>query len=220
MKFKKLAIVLVIFLILLGAAVLIFRLFRSEKSKITGSTASSDKAQKIDLFGTMLAYNVNDGLMDLKISDKLESGWSVFKKNPQILEKYLNSLQKLYDDRDELIKKTDFSSDREIAGLFTWGVIEPEKGKFDWTLTDLAAEHAKSAKIKLSAVIQPFAGWDQKNTQVDSACQALDFAWYDYKSGPPNDWAEYKNFLEATAERYKDAVSDWEIGNEYDGQCG
>ena len=220
---KKLLIIAGVAVLVLAGAIVLFALRGNKSASTTVSSASTpfnttDNAKS--LFGTMLAYNVNDGLMGSGTADELQKGWSVFKNDPIALEKYLTSLQQLYENRDGLVKETKFSLDREIAGLYTWNVIEPEKGNFDWSLTDLAAQHARNAQIKISAVIQPFTSWDQKNTQVKSFCKALDFAWYDYKAGPPNDWSEYQKFLEITVKRYKDVVLAWEIGNEYDGQCG
>ncbi|MDP1718844.1 MAG: hypothetical protein Q8L24_00240, partial [bacterium] len=177
-------------------------------------------AAKSDLFGVMLAYNANDGLMASRLFDELQKGWSIFKKDQQAALSYLNSLRQVYGERDGLVGKTGFSSDREMAALFTWNVLEPEKGTFDWTLTDLAAQHAKVAGVKFSAVIQPYASWDQIDTQPISNCRMLDSAWTDYKVGPViKDTAEYENFLTKIVERYKGDVASWEIGNEPDAQC-
>ena len=170
------------------------------------------------LFGTMLAFNINDAAMDMP--DAIQKGWTEFKKDSSAYQNLLSNLKKLIQERTKLVKETGFSLDREIVGYFTWNVIEPQRGQFNWELTDLYAQAASNAGFKISAVVQPFASWDQKNTPAIAGCNALDFAYYDYKAGPPNDWTEYQNFLEATVKRYKDVVSDWEIGNEYDGQCG
>ena len=110
--------------------------------------------------------------------------------------------------------------DKEIAAYFTWNVIEPEKGQYDWELTDLVVQAAGESGIELTAVVQPFTVWDQKNIQATSECKALDFAYYDYKAGTPNDWSEYENFLTKLVERYKGRVTYWEIGNEVEGNCG
>ncbi len=170
------------------------------------------------LFGTMLAFNVNDATIGML--DAIQKGWTEFKKDSLAYQNLKSNLEKLIQDRTKLVKQTGFSLDREIVGYFTWNVIEPQKGQFNWELTDIYAQAASNADFKISAVIQPFASWDQKKTPVITGCNALDFAYYDYKAGPPNDWTEYQNFLEATVKRYKNVVSDWEIGNEYDGQCG
>lgn len=182
---------------------------------------------KKPLFGTMLAFNINDAAVgdpNTGIPGMLktirEKGWTEFKKDDPAYQNFKNNLEKIIQDRTELVKTTGFFLDREVIGYFTWNVIEPQKGQFNWELTDLYVQAALNAGIKISAVIQPFASWDQKNTSSIPGCNALDFAYFDYKAGPPNDWTEYQNFLEATVKRYKDVVSVWEIGNEYDGQCG
>ena len=171
-------------------------------------------------FGTMLAFSVNDAMMNTPgMIDALQKGWTEFRKDDSAYQNLLSNLEKLIQDRSKLVKVAGFPIDRGFI-YFTWNVIEPQKGQFNWELTDLYAQAASNAGVKISAVIQPFAGWDQKNTPAIAGCNALDFAYYDYKAGPPNDWTEYQNFLEATVKRYKDVVSNWEIGNEEDGQCG
>src|SRR3989338_8176002 len=140
---KKLLIIAGVAVLVLAGAIVLFALRGNKSASTTVSSASTpfnttDNAKS--LFGTMLAYNVNDGLMGSGTADELQKGWSVFKNDPIALEKYLTSLQQLYENRDGLVKETKFYLDREIAGLFTWNVIEPEKGNFDWSLTDLAAQ--------------------------------------------------------------------------------
>ena len=172
-------------------------------------------------FGTMLAFNINDAAINTTgMIDSLKKGWTEFRKNDSAYKNLKKNLEKLIEDRTKLVKTTGFSIDREVVPYFVWNVIEPKKGQFDWELTDIYVKGAKNANVKISAVVQPFASWDQKNTQATTGCSALDFAYYDFKAGPPNDWTEYENFLKATVKRYKDTVSVWEIGNEYDGQCG
>ena len=172
------------------------------------------------LFGTMLAFSINDALIDTpgKI-DALQKGWTEFRKDDLAYQNLKSNLKKLIQDRTKLVKITGFPIDRGFI-YFTWNVIEPKKGQFDWELTDMYTQAASNAGIKISAVIQPFASWDQENTSPLANCNALDFAFYDYKAGPPNDWTAYQNFLEATVKRYKDVVSSWEIGNEVEGDCG
>jgi len=170
----------------------------------------------------MVAYNLNDaarstpGMLDT-IQQK---GWTEFRKDDSVYKTLISNFKKLIQDRTKLLKETGFSLDRGSFNYFTWNFIEPQKGQFDWELTDIYVKGASDAGVKISAVIQPFAGWDQKNTPAIAGCNALDFAYYDYKAGPPNDLVEYENFLTKTVERYKDKVAVWEIGNEYDGQCG
>ena len=182
-------------------------------SKATVTAPSSTNS----LFGTMIAFNVNDAVGNM--SSALQNGWSEFRKDDSAYQTFLNNLKKLIPGRTELVKETGFSPDRGSFGYFTWNVIEPQKGQFDWRLTDLYAKAASGAGVKISAVIQPFAGWDQQDAQVNINCKMLDSAYFDYKAGPLNDIAEYENFLTKTVERYKDIVTVWEIGNEPDAQC-
>lgn len=191
------------------------------------STASSVNvsANVKPLFGTMLAFNINDAMGDPSagvpgIIGALQKGWTEFRKDDSAYQNLKSNLKKLIQDRTKLVKTTGFSFDREVVGYFTWNVIEPKKGQFDWELTDIYVQAASNAGVKISAVILPFASWDQKNTSPLANCNALDFAYYDYKAGSPNDLAKYENFLTKIVERYKDNVAVWEIGNEVEGSCG
>jgi hypothetical protein len=190
----------------------------TSESDVT-STIVSENARL--LFGTMLAFNINDAAIGTPNTMKtLKEGWTEFRKDNSAYTNLKKDLERLIQSRTQLLKTTDFQIDREVIPYFVWNVIEPQKGQFDWELTDIYVKGIKDAGAKISAVIQPFASWDQKNTQPTTGCNALDFAYYDFRAGPPNDWTEYENFLKATVKRYKDVVSVWEIGNEYDGQCG
>lgn len=209
-------ILLVIVLTVLVGAGLIFWKFWPKKSNSSPTTTAS----KAGLFGTMIAFNINDATKTTpSLMDTLSKGWTQFRKDNSAYQNLLGNLEKLITDRAKLVKATGFSIDRGSFGYFTWNVIEPQKGQFDWELTDLYAKGASGAGEKISAVIQPYAAWDQTNTAAISGCQALDFAYYDYKAGPPNDMTEYENFLTKTVERYKGKVAVWEIGNEPDASC-
>lgn len=207
-------ILFVIILVVLIGAGLAFWKFWPKKDNSDLATTSS----KAGLFGTMLAFNINGGLTN-SIKEFQQDGWSKFSANPDSYAQFKSSLEKAYENQSDLVFQAGFSVDREIAGLFTWNVIEPEKGTFNWEITDLAVKYAEKANVKFSAVIQPYAAWDQKDTEPLSGCQALDFAYYDFKAGSPKDTTEYENFLTKTVERYKGNVAVWEIGNEPDSQC-
>ena len=202
------SIVIAVFLVLLVG---VSWKFWSEKTASRETTNPNS-----GLFGTMIAFNINDATMGM--SNSIQKGWTEFRKDDAAYKKLLSNLKKLIQDRTKIVKTTGFSPDRGSFGYFTWNVIEPQKGQFDWGLTDMYAQGASNAGMKISAVIQPFAGWDQKGAQTNKG--VLDFAYYDYKAGPPNDLAEYKNFLTKTVERYKGKVAVWEIANEPDGPDG
>ena len=191
----------------------------SQKSSLLHSLISSKQSSTNTepLFGTMIAFSINDvaGIMTADI----QNGWTEFRKDNSAYQNLLSNFKKLIPDRTKLVKTTGFSLDRASFVYFTWNVIEPKKGRFDWGLTDLYAPAASNAGMKISAVIQPFASWDQKNTQANANCMMLDAAYYDYKAGPPNDLDAYKNFLTKIVERYKSKVAVWEVGNEPDAEC-
>jgi len=172
------------------------------------------------IFGSLLAYNINDAAMNAKVVKNIQKGWSGFRKDTVSYQTLKNSFGSVSKERAVLIKKANFPVNREVAAYFTWNVIEPEKGQYNWELTDMVVQAASESGVKLTAVVQPFAVWDQNNTQANPRCKALDFAYYDYKSGTPNDWSEYEKFLSKLVERYKETVIYWEIGNEVEGECG
>ena len=216
---KLTKILLIALLIIVGGGIAFWKFWPKKTAEESTTTSTTEKES---LLATMLAFNLNDGLTGIQgAGNKFqEEGWNKFRNDSNLYSQYKTSLEKLYQERVGLVKQSGFRVDREITGLFTWNVIEPEKGTFDWELTDLAAKYAREAGVKFSAVVQPFASWDQAGTQPIASCTALDFAWYDYKAGPPKDTEAYKTFLTKLVERYKDMVAIWEIGNEYDGQCG
>lgn len=221
-QFKRFWWLLAIFIVIIGVGIWKFgpNLPNLSKSDETINTQTQEKTpNNTSLFGTMLAFNANDALKDASRVLQ-DSGWAALRDNKSVFSQYQNSLKQNYQDHSGLVKETGFSPDREVATIFTWNVIEPRKDTFDWTLTDLAAKYATEASAKLSAVIQPFASWDQSGTSTAKNCQAIDFSWYDNKPGAPKDIDEYKNFLTKTVERYKDNILAWEVGNEYDSGCG
>ena len=186
---------------------------QSPQQDIATTTAKS-------LFGTMLAFNMDEAPRDTPgIIGTLLKGWTEFRKDNSAYQNLKSNLKKLIQDRTKFVMAAGFPIDRGF-NYFTWNIIEPKKGQFDWGLTDIYVKGITNAGVKISAVVQPFAGWDQKNTLPLANCNVLDFALYDYKAGPPNDIAEYQNFLTKIVERYKGKVAVWEIGNEYDGHCG
>jgi hypothetical protein len=209
--------IVILILIIIGS---LGAYFIFQKSPSPASPANVPANTK-SLFGIIGAFTINDAAMSTPgMLDTIQKGWTEFRKDDSAYQNLKSNLKKLIQDRTKLVKSTGFSLDRGSFGYFTWNIIEPQKGQFDWDLTDIYVEGEMNAGIKIFAVIQPFAGWDQKNTLPLANCNALDFAYYDYKAGPPNNLAEYKNFLTKTVERYKNKVAVWEIGNEYDGRCG
>ncbi|MDO8886831.1 beta-galactosidase [Candidatus Oleimmundimicrobium sp.] len=213
---NKLTIFIIILILVIIGGIGAYFVFQKPSSLQSPIPPKQSLQQSVtsSLFGTMVAYGINDAAMSTPgILDAIsQKGWTEFRKDDLAYQNFLSNLKKLIQDHTKLMKATGFSLDREIVGYFTWNIIEPQKGQFDWELTDLYVQAASNAGVKISAVIQPFAGWDQKNTRLEK--EALDFAYYDYKASPPKDIAEYQNFLTKMVERYKDKVAVWEIGNE------
>jgi hypothetical protein len=213
---NKIAIPIIILILVIISGIGAY--FILQKSSLLQSLTPSEQLPQqsvtSSLFGTMIAYSINDAAANTpSIFDAInQKGWTRFREDDSTYQSLLINLKKLIQDRTKLVKATGFSLDREIVPYFTWNLIEPQKGQFNWELTDIYVQAASDAGVKISAVIQPFASWDQKNTQLGK--EALDFAYYDYKAGPPKDINEYQNFLTKMVERYKDEVSVWEIGNE------
>lgn len=221
----------------------------SQESDVVTSTNDDDSIEteetlnSIDLYGAMLSFNPNNGMNGSKAFnpnadlDELgliafleEEGWLSFRSDEERFTEFLNNLELWSENYISLAKATDFSINREIAAAFTWNVIEPEKGAgYNWEISDAVLSAANESGMSISALIQPFAAWDQDS--IPMGCKGLDFAYYDYKADTPTDWEAYSAFLQATVERYDgDGTDDmpglvfpikhWEIGNEYDGTCG
>jgi len=163
----------------------------------------------------MLGFNINEAK-----PNGIQNGWIKFIADTNAYAQFKSALENIYVNRVNLVSKTGFSMDRELAGLFTWNVIEPQKGTFNWEMPDLAIKYAQKSNVKLSAVILPAAAWDQSGTKLSGNCQSVDFAYTDFRVGSPNDLTEYENFLTQIAKRYKGKVAVWEIGNEPDAPCG
>ncbi|MBI4438002.1 beta-galactosidase [Candidatus Uhrbacteria bacterium] len=189
--------------------------------------------EKTTLFGTMLAFNSNEGLYGKgEMATLLMEGWSTLRAN-QMMELYFPNLETAFQENGELADATGFSTNRDVVGAFVWNVIEPSKGTYDWRLTDATMSAAGEAGMAISAVVQPFASWDQTGDPeaYRERCKAIDFGYYDFNAGPVSDWEAYKTFLTSTVERYDGdgegdmpglatRVEAWEIGNEYEGSCG
>lgn len=200
----------------------------------TSVTSSIESKTELPFYGTLLAFNPNDGFGGSReMNDRVKSeswSWSDFFTEESTYETYLQAMKSRFQENIDLAKTVGFSIDREIPGVFSWNVIEPFEGEsYVWDIPDAVVAAVNAGGMSLSAVIQPFAAWDQ--TTVPENCSARDFAYYDYKAGTPSNWEAYRAFLTAAVERYDgDGVDDmphltipikyWEIGNEYDGTCG
>ena len=214
MNKRVISIIILILVIISGISAYFIFQKSSFLQSLISPKQSPQQSITSSLFGTMIAYGMNDATVSTpSILDAIgQKGWTEFRKDDSAYQSLLSNLKKLIQDHTKLVKATRFSLDREIVPYFTWNVIEPQKGEFDWELTDIYVQAISNASMKIFAVIQPFTNWDQKDTQID--VKVLDFAYFNYKANPPKDIAEYQNFLTKMVKRYKNKVVVWEIGNE------
>jgi len=83
---------------------------------------------------------------------------------------------------------------------FDWPAIEPSKNQFNWTTSDYVIQYCYSENISILAVLSYTPEWANGNSG-DHTAMFLDV----------NDW---KNFISAVVNRYKDKIKYWEIWNE------
>jgi hypothetical protein len=124
--------------------------------------------------------------------------------------------------------------------LFGWGVIEPVKGTYNFSLMDSVIKIAGEYGVPFVGTIVPFSDWASAcNTDQTMRCGNLfgsdngaDYFFINQgKIGPVCDTAAFYTFVQKLVERYDgDGVDDmpalkapikyWEFSNEPDGMCG
>jgi hypothetical protein len=87
-----------------------------------------------------------------------------------------------------------------IRADFEWSAIEPRKGSFTWSKTDVAVDQATAHGIHVLATLDYTPAWARTNQTSDHY--------------PPDDPDDYAAFAKTTVRRYHDRVHDWEIWNE------
>jgi len=116
---------------------------------------------------------------------------------------------------------------------FVWGLLEPERGEYDWRTTDGFVHNHQDYNFAVIALIQPFAEWDQANWgPVPAGTSPIVFESELGRSRrKPYDMDAYRRFVSALVERYDgDGVDDmpglkypikhWEACNEPSLQTG
>ena len=121
---------------------------------------------------------------------------------------------------------------------FPWGMLEPQKGQYEFGLSDAIVLGAQSQGLEYVGVAMPFAGWDLAALgPADEICQHFfqeDYPYlaYDGAMGRYQDLDAFIVFLGKLVERYDgDGVDDapglqrgikfWQIHNEPEGgDCG
>jgi len=86
-----------------------------------------------------------------------------------------------------------------IRADFNWNLIEPSRGIYDWSLTDAVVDAARARGLNVFATLAYTPGWANggQGTNV-----------------PPDDPAEWYQFVFDTVSRYKGAVKHWGMWNE------
>ena len=84
-----------------------------------------------------------------------------------------------------------------------WSVIEPARGRFDWSGTDRVVAAADSHDLQVLGLLTHTPRW-ARTTEADA----------DDTHGMPADPDEFGRFAGDVADRYSDSVSHWEIWNE------
>ena len=116
---------------------------------------------------------------------------------------------------------------RPHAGPFSWDIVQPEEGTYDFSEVDPEVQSAQASGLHILATIWPYATWDQAAYTQES--------WWEIASGfeeelplsryKPNNFVAYGNFITALVERYDgDGFNDmpglqygikyWEVLNE------
>lgn len=95
-----------------------------------------------------------------------------------------------------------------IVEFFPWSYIESEKGRYDWSHSDLIVRHAEAQGLTIIARLGLVPGWAQPDTDdlTDNA-YTLNFL-------TPDHFADFANFVEVFAAHYKDQISHIIIWNE------
>ena len=99
--------------------------------------------------------------------------------------------------RNTIIKLTNETGINFIRTAFKWGVVQPQKGEWNWEKYDALVESAKKHNTKLLAIVNSPPKW------ANPINEHL------------NDW---KVFIKALVLRYGYFITDWEIWNEPNGK--
>ena len=85
-----------------------------------------------------------------------------------------------------------------------WWIVEPEKGKWDWTQPDETIENYRKSGFRVLAVLDGVAPWRTGTGKLGGS--AMEY--------PDRDFTDWRNYVKAIVSRYKGKVDAWEICNE------
>jgi len=116
---------------------------------------------------------------------------------------------------------------------FAWGLLEPERGEYDWRRADGLVRRYQAYNLGILAIIWPFAEWDQASWGPAPADTGpmIGEEFHGRSRRKPYDMDAYRRFVSAMVERYdgdgiddmpglKYPVKHWESGNEPSLQTG
>ena len=118
-----------------------------------------------------------------------------------------------------------WTDDKEIPGLIQavkeshaqavrmgvrWSVVEPERGKWDFSRVDRMVKAVRGANVEILAVLGSVPPWA---SEVNPA-EAKRFS----DSYPPKCMADWEEYVRRCAGRYKGDIRYWEIWNEENGE--
>jgi hypothetical protein len=116
---------------------------------------------------------------------------------------------------------------RPHPGPFSWHLVEPTQGTYDFSATDACVKAAQEHNLHVLATVWPFAEWDQEWWENQPGWEASQGFEHDLPTSryKPHDMDAYKRFVRAMVERYDNdgendmsdlryPVRHWEVLNE------
>jgi len=114
---------------------------------------------------------------------------------------------------------------RAHPGVFAWGLVETEPGRYNWQTTDEIVAAMQQDRVAVLTTLWPFAEWDQATCHSEQPKAQPVFPELGDLLYAPCDLVAYSDWLAATVERYDgDGINDmpgleypirhWEIANE------
>jgi hypothetical protein len=97
---------------------------------------------------------------------------------------------------------------RVLRVAFGWDAMEPEQGKFDWSFWD---EFVRMASGEFGLRLIPYVCYTPRWAASDPGP--------DFWRSPPRDPEDFARFMRVIVDRYRDAISSWELWNEPDNRA-
>ena len=94
-----------------------------------------------------------------------------------------------------------------------WHQVEPQKGRFDFSVTDFHIDRVREAGLNALALL-PFPSSEWSSSAPPEVKANLDMGEYTRLAYKPRDLSEFAGYVRATVSHYKDRVHVWEILNE------